>query len=209
MQPNNQPQPPVYPGPAVPPPQVYAQPTADPGKGLGIAGIVLAFFAPLIGLILSIVSKSRSKRAGQPGGLGLTGIILNSIMMVIGTVVAIMISVVVFNSLERNAQQQLNTTGSSSLEQSAGTDGPTVLNSLGTVADAQLQDTLVKKLHDVHTATTGAVGNLEILSIRSQQTGAGSYTEEWTVSIGDQQATYTIDLQQAADGGTNYSIHLQ
>ena len=209
MQPDNQPQPPVYPGPAVPAPQIYAQPTADPGKDLGIAGIVLAFFAPLIGLILSIVSKSRSKRAGQPGGLGLTGIILNSIMMVIGTVVAIMISIVVFNSLERNAQQQLNTTGSSSLEQSAGTDGLTVLNSLGTVADAQLQDALVKELHDVHTVTTGTVGNLEILSIHSQQTEAGSYTEEWTVSIGDQQATYTIDLQQAADGGTNYSIHLQ
>lgn len=53
-------------------------------NGLAIAGFILAFFAPLIGLILSIVSLSQIKKNNQSGkGLAIAGIVLSSIAMII------------------------------------------------------------------------------------------------------------------------------
>ncbi|HEY5785073.1 MAG TPA: hypothetical protein VIT65_09875, partial [Microlunatus sp.] len=62
-----------------PPPQAYppqnypqqgyqqpygAAPAEDPGKTLGIIGLVLSFFTAIIGLIISIVALRKSKKAG-------------------------------------------------------------------------------------------------------------------------------------------------
>lgn len=60
----------------------------DPGKGLAIAGIVLAFFFNILGLILSIVARKKSKAAGYDGSLAKIGIILNSIFLALGVLVA-------------------------------------------------------------------------------------------------------------------------
>ncbi len=88
--PPTNPEPPVapqQPAPLTPTPAPVttpAQPTAaqDPGKGLGIAGFVLAFTGTqLIGLILSIIGFKKSKKAGFKNTLAFAGIILNSIFI--------------------------------------------------------------------------------------------------------------------------------
>jgi len=65
--------------------------TVDPGKGMGIASLILAFFAPLIGLILGIIARGKSKKAGHKNGLALAGIIISCISMVISTIVIIIV----------------------------------------------------------------------------------------------------------------------
>lgn len=74
---------------AAPAPTVQSE---DPGKGMGIASLVLAFIAPLIGLILGIIAKGKSKKAGHNNGLALAGIIVSCISMAISTVVIILIA---------------------------------------------------------------------------------------------------------------------
>ncbi len=59
--------------------------TVDPGKTLGIVGFILSFLVSLVGLILSAIGYSRSKRAGFKNGLALAGIIIGSINFVFGT----------------------------------------------------------------------------------------------------------------------------
>ena len=88
MSPTNQPQPPVDQPAAQPaspygPPSQHYPPTAiDPGKNMGIIGMVLAFVFPFVGIVLSIISRSKSVKAGYSGGLGLAGIIINSVVIV-------------------------------------------------------------------------------------------------------------------------------
>jgi DMSO/TMAO reductase YedYZ heme-binding membrane subunit len=65
-------------------------PAAAPGKTLGIVGLILAFLAPLIGLILSLVARSQSKKAGVQNTPATVGIIIG----IIGTII-ILIAVIV------------------------------------------------------------------------------------------------------------------
>ena len=92
--------------PAYNAPVGYAEPVADPGKGLGIAGFVLAFFGPLslVGVILSIVGLVKSRRAGQKNGLALAGIILSAIVLVVSTVI-IVGAVLAFLHLAQTCQE--------------------------------------------------------------------------------------------------------
>lgn len=65
-----------------------AAPTGeDPGKGLAIAGVILAFFFSLVGLILSIVAKKKSKAAGFNNSLATVGIVLNAVFLVFGLLI--------------------------------------------------------------------------------------------------------------------------
>ena len=92
-----------YPGDAPQAPSApvgYAAPApVDPGKGLGIAGFVLAFFGPLalVGVILSIV-------AGQKNGLALAGIILGAVVLVV-TTIAIVVAVLAGLHLVETCQE--------------------------------------------------------------------------------------------------------
>ncbi len=63
-----------------------AAPAAIPGKGLGIAGLVLAILVPLVGLILSIIAKSQSKKAGYKNGPATAGIWISIVLLVLGAV---------------------------------------------------------------------------------------------------------------------------
>jgi Na+/H+-dicarboxylate symporter len=77
-----------------PPPAGYnAAPAATPGKTLGIVGLILAFFIPLVGLILGIVGLNQSKKAGRKNGIALAAIIVSSVFIVIGIIVAIVVGV--------------------------------------------------------------------------------------------------------------------
>ncbi len=85
----------------------YAAPApVDPGKGLGIAGFVLAFFGPLalVGVILSIVALVKSRRAGQKNGLALAGIILGAVVLVV-TTIAIVVAVLAGLHLVETCQE--------------------------------------------------------------------------------------------------------
>lgn len=71
----NQPQPPY--GPVVPPSKT---------NGLAIAGFVLAFLIPLLGLIFSIIGLVKAKdHNGNGKGLAIAGIIISGIMLILGT----------------------------------------------------------------------------------------------------------------------------
>jgi hypothetical protein len=64
---------------------------ANPGFGLGIAGLILAIIWPLqlLGLILSIVARGQSKRAGFTNGPATAGIIISIVIMVLSVIIAI------------------------------------------------------------------------------------------------------------------------
>ena len=67
-----------------------APPAEDPGKTLGIIGLVLSFFTAIIGLIISIVALRKSKKAGFKNTPALIGIIVG----ILSTIVAIIIAAV-------------------------------------------------------------------------------------------------------------------
>jgi preprotein translocase subunit SecG len=55
----------------------------DPDKGLAVVALVFAFFMPVVGLILSIVARSKSKKGGYKNPLATIGIIVNTIFILI------------------------------------------------------------------------------------------------------------------------------
>lgn len=94
--------PPPPPSPVGQVPQAMSE---DPGKTLGVVGIVLAFVASLVGLILSIISLIRSRKANHKGTLGLVGIILNSVMIVISIAIAIAFVTSFYSSLDERIEK--------------------------------------------------------------------------------------------------------
>lgn len=71
---------------------------ANPGKTLGIVGLVLGvvgfvvmFLAPIAGLIVSIIGLSKSKKAGQKNGLAIAGIIVSSVALIANIIVTIVL----------------------------------------------------------------------------------------------------------------------
>lgn len=99
----NQPiQPPAYGSvpPAPPAPPAYPQsgmPAAnggqavDPGKTMGIVGLVLSFFwvLDIAGLIISIIALNKSKKAGFKNGPALAGMIISIVTIIIGIIVIV------------------------------------------------------------------------------------------------------------------------
>ncbi|GAB3160649.1 hypothetical protein GCM10027059_09090 [Myceligenerans halotolerans] len=87
---------------ASPTPQPYGQqPMAgaeDPGKTLGIVGLVLAFVFTLAGLIVSIIARNKSKAAGFDNAFAKWGIILSIVFMVLGVIFAIIAIVLAVNA---------------------------------------------------------------------------------------------------------------
>jgi hypothetical protein len=67
----------------------YSSPGGEnPGKTMGIVGLVLSFLGCLsiVGIILSIVALSRSRKAGYGNGPAIAGIIVGALML-IGTII--------------------------------------------------------------------------------------------------------------------------
>lgn len=63
--------------------QQYVPPYADSYSGLSIGGLILAFFQPLIGLILSIIAHNEAKRIGSQKSQSMSkaGIIISSVVL--------------------------------------------------------------------------------------------------------------------------------
>ncbi|WP_217183018.1 hypothetical protein [Streptomyces sp. AC495_CC817] len=82
---------PTAPGgyPVAPAAPAYAAPESVPGKGLAIAGLILAIVAPIVGFILSLVARSKLKKAGAPTGLATAGIIIGAILTVVWIIIIV------------------------------------------------------------------------------------------------------------------------
>jgi hypothetical protein len=76
------------PAPAAQPVVVTNAPV--PGRSLGIAGLIIDFFIPILGLILSIVAKVQSGRANVRNTPATVGIVLG-IIFTIGYVILIIV----------------------------------------------------------------------------------------------------------------------
>jgi hypothetical protein len=76
--------------PAPPPAPNTTPPNTDfPGKTLGIIGLIVAVFANVIGLVISAIALSQSKKAGRSNTPALAGIIVGAVLFVISIIVAI------------------------------------------------------------------------------------------------------------------------
>lgn len=66
----------------------YGQPVENPGKTLGIVGLICAIIWPIsiVGLIISIIAMVKSKKAGMGNGFALAGIIIGAIGVVTGII---------------------------------------------------------------------------------------------------------------------------
>ncbi|MBH2007062.1 DUF4190 domain-containing protein [Candidatus Saccharibacteria bacterium] len=129
MYPNEDSQPPqtAPPVPAYQPPSASPsspatpeQPTGDdPGKTLAIVGIVLAFFFSVVGLILSLIAKSKSRKAGYPTTLATVGIVLNSVFILLGIImlgILTAITIAGFKSVQERAEATQRTTETQQLK---------------------------------------------------------------------------------------------
>ncbi|MFY9227929.1 MAG: hypothetical protein WAO28_01195 [Candidatus Microsaccharimonas sp.] len=66
---------------------------ANPGKGIGIASLIVSFLGiGLVGLILGIIGINKSKAAGQGNGFAIAGIILG-ILNIIATIIFVIVMV--------------------------------------------------------------------------------------------------------------------
>lgn len=80
-----------YGAPQSPPaPQYYGAPVEDPGKTLGIVGFVLAFLAPVVGIILSAIAKKKSREAGFENELAKWGLILSIVFTVLSVIAVVL-----------------------------------------------------------------------------------------------------------------------
>lgn len=79
--------------------QPYGAPAEDPGKTLGIIGLVLCFVVSIAGLIVSIIAKKKSEAAGFTDNTpAKVGVILGWIFTILG-VIGFIIWVVLFIAL--------------------------------------------------------------------------------------------------------------
>jgi hypothetical protein len=62
-------------------------PAQDPGRTMGIVGLILAIFCSLIGLIVSAIAYNTSKKAGYQNNFALAGIIVGIVSLVLGVVI--------------------------------------------------------------------------------------------------------------------------
>lgn len=94
--------PPQPPPDGYPPQQPYTMspPAGDPGRTLGIIGLILSFFTALIGMIVSLIALRQSKKAGFKNTPALVGVIIGAI----GTVIGIIVAIVVITALARFGQ---------------------------------------------------------------------------------------------------------
>jgi hypothetical protein len=84
-----------------PPPPSSAE---DPGKTLGIVGLVLSFFTTLIGMIISIVALRQSRKAGFSNTPAVIGIVVGAIGTLVATVL-IIVAVVALGAVAAKCSQ--------------------------------------------------------------------------------------------------------
>ena len=81
-------------------PQPAAGTGEDPGKTLGIVGLVLAFVFALAGIIVSAIALKKSKEAGFKNTIAKVGLILSIVLFVVGVISGIAIFAATFAAIE-------------------------------------------------------------------------------------------------------------
>ncbi len=98
-------------------PGTAAIPAENPGQTLGIISIVLDIIGfSVIGIILGVISRKKSKAAGQSTTLGTIGMVLGIIFTVIGLLFFVTIALTTYAGLQQAAQEASE---SSSTDQSS------------------------------------------------------------------------------------------
>ncbi|SEQ68685.1 DUF4190 domain-containing protein [Microlunatus flavus] len=77
---------PYAPAPYAPAPYAPAPSAVDPGRTLGIVGLVLSFVAAAVGLVVSLVALRRSRRAGHRNGFALAGVVVGGVVTLLWVV---------------------------------------------------------------------------------------------------------------------------
>ncbi|MGW6227137.1 DUF4190 domain-containing protein [Cellulosimicrobium cellulans] len=73
-------------------PGTYAPPSQNPGQAMGIAALIAALLVWPVGLVLSIVSFSQSRKARlAPTGLAIAGLVLSSLAALFWIVVLVLV----------------------------------------------------------------------------------------------------------------------
>jgi hypothetical protein len=73
-------------------------PASTAGKTLGVVGLILSLFSGPIGLIVSAIAKSQSKKAGIKNGAATAGIVIG-LLSTIAIIVAIVVGVTTAGAL--------------------------------------------------------------------------------------------------------------
>lgn len=78
--------------------QQHVPPAVDSYSGMSIAGLILSFMSPLIGLILSIIANNEAKRLGSDKSqtMSKAGIIISAVILGIAAVVVIIYIIFIF-----------------------------------------------------------------------------------------------------------------
>ncbi len=71
----------------------YGTQPSEPSQGLAIAGLVLAFVAAPVGLILSIVAAVKLNKQGGSKGVAVTGIVVGAILTLLALAVIVFAAV--------------------------------------------------------------------------------------------------------------------
>lgn len=88
----------------------------DPGKTMAIIALVLAFLMPLIGLILAIVAKKKSKKSGHSNGFAIAAIAFGAINLIISTAFFAAIFFATFSGVQQAARCQEYGVGTHSVD---------------------------------------------------------------------------------------------
>lgn len=88
----------------LPPAGQQVQSDENPGQTLGIVSIVLsALGISIIGIILGVVSRNKSKKAGKSTTLGTVGLVLGIIGLVLGLIWFVLAAVLAYNGVQSEA----------------------------------------------------------------------------------------------------------
>lgn len=87
-------------------PGTAAIPAENPGQTLGIISIVLDIVGfSVIGIVLGVISRKKSKAAGQSTTLGTIGMVLGIIFTVIGFLFLLTIALTAFAGIQQAAEE--------------------------------------------------------------------------------------------------------
>lgn len=91
--------------------QQYQPPRESESNGFAIAGLICAFFIPILGLIFSCIGLNRSKKMnGEGKGVSIAGIVISVLAIVLVVVVIIYVAVIVavFNAAGQGVADKLS-----------------------------------------------------------------------------------------------------
>ena len=87
----------------------------NPGQTLGIISIVLDVVGfAVIGIVLGVISRNKSKAAGQSTTLGTIGMVLGIIFTVIGLLYIIAVAVIAYSGIQGAASESMESSTSDS-----------------------------------------------------------------------------------------------